>query len=154
MRIEPSVIFYNGMASGPELKRCTAFLLVDMPQYLGSAIERVDLYPRCQTSDPIEQSLLQLNATFQENLQNLPYVRFRRKEKLFEVSYVSKFVYSSSMFGKEKIPLPPPDFECLCREFAWALAQARRRLKKTDDFNIAALEKHLEDRLATLPQYA
>lgn len=138
------------MECGPELNRCAAYLLIDMPPHLGAAIERVDIYPRCQTSDPIDQSLVQLNNRFQENLEKLPFIRFKRKEKLLEVSYLSKFIYSSSM----KPPLPPADFACLCREFAWALTQARKRLKKTDDFNIDLLEKHLEARLATLPQYA
>lgn len=150
MRIVPFIVTYNGMATGPCIKRCVEYLTAEGPASFGTAIERIDIYVRCQTSDPIVPGLEFLMDRFQAGLATLPFVRFRRKAKLFELSYASDWVHSSEMFGAKTIELPPPEFRCLCREFAAALSLVRRRIKKSDSFDMDAFETHLQRRLEGL----
>ena len=53
MEVVPFVVTYNGMATGPCVKRCVEHLMADRQRSFGAAIERVDLYPHCQTREPI-----------------------------------------------------------------------------------------------------
>jgi hypothetical protein len=150
LEVVPFIVYYNGMATGPCIKRCVDFLMEDGPQTFGNAVERIDLYPRCQTRDQITPDLDFLLVRFQIGLKSLPFIRFRRKTRLFEVSYVSSWVHSSEMFGKSIVDLPKPEFHCLCLEFANALLLLRKRLKKTDDFDMNAFETQLQTRIDTI----
>ena len=150
MNIVPLIVFYNGAASGPCIMRCVEYLTAEGPASFGTAIERIDLYPRCQTSEPIIPGPDFLMDRFQAGLATLPFIRFRRKARLFEVSYASEWVYSSAMFGASIVELSPSDFNCLCREFAAALSLVRRRVKKSDDFDVDAFEAHLQRRVESL----
>jgi hypothetical protein len=118
----------------------------------GTAIEQIDVYPRCQMRDPIIPGLEFMLHRFQEGLETLPFIRFRRKARLFEVSYASAWVHSDAMFGASKIELPPSEFDCLVREFAAALSLVRTRVKKSDDFNVDAFEAQLRRRVESLDQ--
>ena len=121
MEIVPFIVTYNGMATGPCIKRCVEYLTAEGPTSFGTAIERIDIYPRCQTRNPIDHGLKFMMDRFQAGLATLPFVRFRRKARLFEVSYASEWVHSSAIFGASTFELPPSKFKCLCREFAAAL---------------------------------
>jgi hypothetical protein len=88
---------------------------------------------------------------FQAGLANLPFIRFRRKARLFEVSYASEWIHSNAMFGARLVELSSSEFNCLCREFAAALSLVRCRVKKSDDFDIDAFEAHLRRRVNSLP---
>jgi hypothetical protein len=151
VEVVPFVVTYNGMATGPAIKRCVAFLLGKRPRGFGAAIERVDLYPHCQTREPILAGLEAMRYGFEARLASLPFVRFRRKIRLFEVAYASQWVHSEAMIGSSETALSPAEFDCLCREFAAALSLIRRRVKRTDDFDVAGLEAHLQRRLESLP---
>lgn len=152
MKIEPSIVTYNGFASGPCVMQCIEYLRAQGPASFGAAIEQIDLYPRCQTSDPIVPGLETMHDRFQADLSTLPFIRFRRKAKLFELSYASEWVHSSAMFEEALIKLPSSEFKCLCREFAAALLFVRRRIKKTDDFDVDAFEYQLQRRVESLDE--
>lgn len=152
MEVVPFIVTYNGMATGPAVKRCLEALLGKRPRSFGSAIQRVDLYPHCQTREPIIAGLESMRERFQARLASLPFVRFRRKLRLFEVAYASQLVHSEAMFGSSAAGLFPAEFDCVCREFAVALSLIRRRVTRTDDFDVAGLEAHLQRRLESLPQ--
>jgi hypothetical protein len=154
VEVVPFLVTYNGMATGPAIKLCVEFLLGKQPRSFGPAIERVDLCPHCQTREPVIAGLDSMRDRFQARLASLPFVRFRRKLQLFEVAYASQLVHSEAMFGSSKAKLSPADFGCLCREFAAALTLIRRRLKRTDAFDAAGLEAHLQRRLDSLPEGA
>ena len=154
MEVVPFVVTYNGMATAPAFKRCVEYLLGKRPQSFGAMIERVNLYPHCQTSEPIIVGLEPMLDRFQARLATLPFVRFRRKLRLFEVAYASQWVHSEAVFGASKVELSPAEFGCLCREFVAALSLIRRRVKETDAFDVAGLEAHLQRRLGSLPQEA
>lgn len=152
MEVVPFVVTYNGMATGPAIKRCVEHLLGAPPPNFGDAIERVDLYPHCQTREPIVAGLEWMQDRFQTRLATLPFVRFRRKLRLFEVAYVSQWVHSKAMFESSELALSPADFDCLCREFVAAMSLIWPRLKRTDTFDVAGLEAHLQRRLESLPR--
>jgi hypothetical protein len=150
VKIVPLIVTYNAMASGPCIKRCVEYLTAEGPASFGTAIEQIDIYPRCQTRDQIVPGLEFMIDRFQAGLATLPFIRFRRKARLFEVSYASEWVHSSEMFGASRIELSPTEFKCLCREFAAALSLVRRRIKKSDDFDVDAFEAHLQRRVESL----
>jgi hypothetical protein len=150
VEIIPFVVTYKGMATGPCIKRCVEYLTAGGPPSFGTAIERIDIYPRCQTRDPITPEFRFMMDRFQAGLASLPFLRFRRKARLFEISYVSAWMHSGEMFGTSKIELPKADFNCLCREFAVALSLMRGRIKKSDDFDMDALDAHLKRRIESL----
>jgi hypothetical protein len=152
LRIVPFIVTYNGGATGPCIDRCVEHLTAEGPSSFGTAIERVDIYIRCQTRDQMVPGLEFLMDRFQAGLATLPFIRFRRKARLFELSYASEWVHSSEMFGASKIELPPTEFNCLCRELAAVLSLVRRRVKKSDDFDIDAFETHLQRRVRSLDQ--
>jgi hypothetical protein len=113
VEVVPFVVTYNGMATGPCIKRCVEHLMAEAPSF-GAAIDRVDLYPHCQTRDPIIAGLELMRDRFQARLATLPFVRFRRQSRLFEVAYASQWVHSGAMF-KAWVDLSPAEFGCLCR---------------------------------------
>jgi hypothetical protein len=151
VEVVPFIVTYNGMATGPCIKRCVEHLMAGAPSF-GAAIERVDLYPHCQTRDPILAGLEFIRDRFQARLATLPFIRFRRKARLFEVAYASQWVHSEALFGASVVNLSPAEFACLCREFAAALALIRRPIKRLDAFDVCEFEAHLQRRLETLPQ--
>jgi len=150
VKVVAFVVTYNGMATGPCIRGCVEHLMADAPNF-GAAIERVDLYPHCQTLDPIIAGLESMLDRFQARLGTLPFIRFRRTARLFEVAYASQWVHSAAMFGSAVVDLPQAEFACLCREFAAALLLARRRIKQSDAFDVAELQSHLQQRLRLLP---
>jgi hypothetical protein len=152
VKIVPFIVTYNGGATGPCITRCIEYLTAEGPVSFGTAIERIDIYVRCQTRDPIVPGLEFVMDRFQAGLATLPFIRFRRKARLFELAYASEWVHSSAMFGASQIDLPPSEFNCLCREFATALSLVRRRVKKSDDFDVDAFEAHLQRRVESLDQ--
>lgn len=149
MEVVPFVVTYNGMATGPAIKRCVEHLMADAPAF-GAAVERMELYPHCHTREPLVAGLGAIAARFQDRLATLPFVRFRRTRRLFEVAYASSFVHRDDLFGAAKIELPSVEFCGLCQEFAAAMLQVRRRLKSSDEFDASGLEAHLQHRLALL----
>lgn len=152
MKIVPLIMAYNSGGSGPCIMRCVEYLTAGGPKSFGTAIEQIEIYARCQTRDPIVPGSQSLMDEFQAGLATLPYIRFQRKAKLFVVSYASEWLYSWAMLGASVIELPSPEFRCLVREFAAALALVRRRIKKSDDFDVDAFETHLQRRVESLDQ--
>ena len=150
MEVVPWVVTYNGMATGPCVRRCVEHLLGDPPRGFGAAIEQMELYPHCQTRDRVLPTLDGMWDRFQVRLGTLPFVRFFRTRRRFEVAYASAFVHREELFGAVKTELPPDEFDVLCREFAAALLLVRRRLKRSDDFDATGLEAHLQQRIAML----
>lgn len=154
MKVTPFVVTYNGMATGPSIKRCVEYLMTDAPSTFGAAIEQVDVYAHCQTTDLIADSFADMNARFQVRLATLPLLRFKRKSCLLEVSYASQILHSDAMFESSSGSLLVAEFNCLCREFAGVLSLARRRLTRSDAFDIDSLDSHLRNRLALLSEDA
>ena len=150
MDIVPFLVTYNGMATGPCVGRCAHYLMAGAPRSFGGAIERVEIYAHCQTREPIIASLSFLYERFQDRLRTLPYLRFRRKARLFEIAYASEFVHDKTLFGSDDVSLPPADFKGWCREFAGALALIRGRVKPSDDFDLDGMDLHLRRRIETL----
>jgi hypothetical protein len=138
------------MATGPCVYRCVEHLLGKPPRSFGAAIEQVELYPHCQTREQTLPTLDGMWDRFQTRLGTLPFVRFFRTRRRFEVAYASAFVHREELFGRAKIELLPAEFILLCREFAAALLLVRRRLKRSDDFDTAE-EAQLQRRLDLLP---
>jgi hypothetical protein len=154
VEVVPFVVTYNGMATGPCLKRCMEHLLGKRPRSFGAAIERVELYAHCQTRDPIIHGLESMRDRFHARLATLPLVWFRRARRLLEVAYASQLVHREELFGAAEADLSAAEFVGLCREFAAALLLVRRRLERSDVFDLAGLEEHLQRRLALLPPEA
>ena len=65
MEVVPFIVTYNGMATGPCVKRCVEYLMADRQHSFGAAIERVDLYPHCQTREPIIAGLKSMRDRFE-----------------------------------------------------------------------------------------
>lgn len=151
MKVVPWVVTYNAMATGPCVSRCVTHLMGKRPKSLGTAIELVELYPHCQSRERVLPTLGNMRDRFQVRLGTLPLVRFYRTRRRFTVSYSSAFIFRDELFGAAKIELPTNEFGLLCREFADALLLVRLRLKRSDNFDLAALEEHLKQRLALLP---
>jgi hypothetical protein len=149
VEVVPFIVTYNGMATGPAIKRCVEHLMTDAPTF-GTAIEQIDLYAHCQTREPILTGLESMESRFQARLVTLPFIRFRRATRLFEVAYASRWVHSDNTFGSAA-ELSAAEFACLCREFAAALSLTRRRIKPSDAFDVVALEAHLQRRLGLVP---
>jgi hypothetical protein len=152
VKIVPFIVIYNGAATGPCINRCVEYLTAKGPASFGAAIERIDIYIRCQTRDPMVPGLEFLMDRFQAGLATLPFIRFRRKARLFELSYASEWLHSSEMFGAANIELPPSEFDCICRELAAVLLLVRRRVKRSDDFDVDAFEAHLQLRVESLEE--
>ena len=142
------------MAYGPCITRCSDYLAPEGADSFGTAIEQIDIYARCQTRDPIIPGLEFMDDRFQAGLKTLPFIRFRRKARLFELSYASDWIHSSEMFGAANIELAPHEFSCLCREFSATLFSMRRRLKKSDDFDVDLFETILQRRVENLDKEA
>jgi hypothetical protein len=150
LRIEPYIVTYNGMACGPCITRCSDYLAPESAASFGTAIEQIDIYARCQTRDPIIPGLEFMMDSFQAGLSTLPFIRFRRKARVLELSYASDWMHSEDMFGTSGIELPRPEFICLCREFAASLFLVRGRLRKSDDFEVDRFELLLQSRVESL----
>lgn len=150
VKVVPWVVTYNGMATGPCVYRCVAHLLGKRPRSFGAAIKQIELYPHCQTRERTLPTLEGIRKRFQTRLSTLPFVRFYRTRRLLEVAYASEFVHREELFEAATIELDPAEFDTLCREFAAALLLVRRRLKRSDDFDAAGLEAHLQRRLDLL----
>jgi hypothetical protein len=150
VEVVPFIVTYNGMASGPCVNRCVEHLMAGAPPSFGAAIERVDIYAHCQTREPVIYSLAFMYERFQGRLTTLPFLRFRRKTRLFEVAYASKLVHAEAMFRSAKTALPPADFNCVCREFADALSLIRHRVKRSDNFDLDGLDAQLKRQLEFL----
>jgi hypothetical protein len=150
MKIVPFIVTFNSMSTGPRLNQCVDFLMTNASPSFGTAIEQIDLYARCQTKDNIPDGLEFLMDRFQKGLTTLPYIRFRRKLRLFEISYESRWVHSSDFFKENGSEFSRSDFDAICREFATSLALVRRRIKKTDDFDVGSFEGHLLRRIDCL----
>lgn len=151
MEVVPFVVTYNSMSTGPCINRCVEHLLGERPRSFGEAIERVELYPHCQTRDPIIPGLASMWDRFQTRLATLPFLRFRRTSRMFEVAYASQLEHREKLFGLTDVELSSAEFVMLCREFAAALLRVCRRLKPSDAFDVDSLEEHLQRRLALLP---
>ncbi|MDX1926975.1 MAG: hypothetical protein SFV81_10675 [Pirellulaceae bacterium] len=151
MEIAPYIVVYNGLVTGPCIRRCIDYLVTDGPSSYGGAVQRIELYPRCHTHDATPPGLNSMMEHFQFGLKSLPFIKFRRKSRLFEISYESVWIHSSEYCGESVIELPANDFNCLCREFATALLLIRKRLKDTDDFDLAAFQSQLRQRIDLLP---
>ena len=152
MKVVPWVVTYNRWESGPWLERCVEYLLGSPPRGFGTAIEVVELHAHCHDPAPTPPLVVEERERFQAQLAVLPLVRFRRSRRRFEVAYASAFVRRVDLRGHLGIVrLSAGEFALLCQEFAAALLLARRRLKRTDDFDLAGLEAHLHGRLALLP---
>ena len=149
MDVVPFIVTYNGMATGPCM-RCIERLMSGAPPSFGTLIERVDIYAHCQTREPLISGLASMYGRFQDRLATMPYLRLRRSTRLFEVAYASQLMHSKSMFGAEESVLSPADFRLACREFAGALSLIRRRVRRSDDFDIDGLDEHLRRRLESL----
>ena len=152
LKIVPYIVTYNGMAYGPCITRCSDYLAPEGAGSFGTAIEQIDIYARCQTRDPIIPGLEFMVDRFQAGLKTLPFIRFRRKARIFELSYASDWIHSSEMFGAADVGLAPDEFSCLCREFSAALFLLRRRLKKSDDFDVELFETILKRRVEDLDE--
>jgi hypothetical protein len=152
LKIVPFIVTYNGGATGPCINRCVEYLTAEGPASFGTAVERIDICIRCQTRAPIVPGLEFLMDRFQAGLATLPFIRFRRKARLFDLSYASKWVHSSEMFAASMIELPLSEFDCLCRELAAVLSFVLRRVKKSDGFDVDAFEAHLQRRVESLDQ--
>ncbi len=150
MEVVPFIVTYNGMAAGPCVNRCAEYVMSAAPQSFGAAIERVDIYAHCQTSEAITSSLRSMDKRFQVRLATLPYLRFRRKARLFEIAYASQFVFAEKLFESDEAVLSLTDFDRLCCEFAEALALIRRRVKPSDDFDLDGLDLHIRRRIQSL----
>lgn len=151
MEVVPFVVTYNSMTTGPCINRAVELLLGELPRSFGEAIERVELYPHCQTRDPIILGLASVRDRFQTRLATLPFLRFRRTARLFEVAYVSQLEHREKLFGLTGEDLSSAEFAMLCRECAAAFLLVCRQLKPTDAIDLDALEEHLQQRLALLP---
>jgi hypothetical protein len=150
VELVPFIVTYNGMAAGPCADRCVEHLMAGAPPSFGAAIERIDIYAHCQIREPINVLLSFMYERFQDRLTTLPFLRFRRKPRLFEIGYVSGFIYAKALFSSNGVALAPADFNCLCREFAAALSLVRRRIRPSDDFDIDGLDVHLRRRIESL----
>ncbi len=106
MKIVPLIVTYNELASGPFSLRCAEYLMAEGTNSFGTAIEQIDIYPRCQTGEPIIPGLEFMSRRFQVGLTKLPYIRFKREARLFEVSYASSWVYSDTKLGSSITELP------------------------------------------------
>ena len=154
MQIFAYMVTYDGGGSGPCIMRCIEYLTAGAPESFGTAIEQIEIYPRCQSRDPIAPDSEFLSDRFQAGLATLPFVRFRRKSKLVEVSYASEWLFSKEHFSASETELPTNEFKCLVREFAEALLMVRQRITKSDDFDLNAFEAHIRRRLEDLDQHA
>ena len=150
MIVVPFVVTYNGMGTGSSIKRCVEFLMADGTPSFGAAIEEVDLYAHCHTREPLIESLASMHERFEARLPTLPYLKFRRKARLFEIAFPSRFLHDESLFGSDEVTLSSAHFDCLCREFAAAMFLIRRRITSSDAFDIDGLESHLQRRLELL----
>jgi hypothetical protein len=147
--VVPYIVTYNGMATGPCVDRCVESLMAGAPPSFGAAIEQVEIYAHCRTREPIIASLSLMHERFQRRLTTLPFLRFRRRTRLFVVAYASELLYEA-LFRSDEAPLSPADFHRLCREFAGALSLIRRRVRRSDDFDLDGLDGHLRRRIESL----
>ena len=150
MKILAYMVTYDSGGSGPCIMRCVEYLTGGAPETFGTAIDQIEIYPRCQSRDPIAPGSEFLIERFQEGLATLPFIRFRRKAKLVEISYASQWLFSKDFFAASDIELPANEFNCLVREFAAALSMVRKRVTKSDDFDVDAFEAHLQRRVQDL----
>lgn len=150
MTVVPWIVTHNGLSTGPCVYECVEHPLGNPPRDFGTAVEQIELYPRCQTRGKVLPSLDEMWDRFQSLRSNPPFVRFRRTRRLVEITYTSDFVYREELFGAVPMKLTPAEFVGLCREFADALMLIRRRLKRSDDFDLAGLEAHLQLRVSQL----
>lgn len=150
MRAAVFVTTYNGLAAGPFVSCCIDFLLDEAPN-LGAAIDVIELYPHCDTSDPIPPTQSGMVERFESRLQTLPIVRVYRRYRRAFVSYRSAWTHSSAFFGRE---ISHPDlltFNANTGEMADALDLLRTKFKASDDFDVSAFRSHLRKRMTALP---
>ena len=75
-----------------------------------------------------------------------------RKKRLVEISYHSSLGSEEELLGEPPVPLTPDLLERGSREILQALTLLRRKVKRTDDFDIDRFLSYAESRLLTLPR--
>jgi len=162
-------ITYNGMASNHLVQLAGSYLLQGTPRSLGSAIKTFEFYPHIKTRAKALPTLGGMKEEFAPRLALLeakPRVAFLRRWARFDISYVSKLGDEEELVPRDREdgeePAPGPAkrdprealklFRAAAQEIASTLLLARTRLKKSDGFDWDRFARHLEDRLAALPE--
>jgi hypothetical protein len=154
MEIDVSIVTYNGGGGHPVVSFVGDFLLLDAERGFGSAIARVDLYPRAKNSGPPAKSLGDMADEFEAHLKELPLIWFKRKSRLVEIAYQTHIASAEELMSQRAKPPSLRLFHAACREVVSVLALIAKRIKRSDDFDLARLDIHLQARLNQMPQTA
>jgi uncharacterized protein YfeS len=152
--IETDILFvtYNGGGGHPVLSWIGDFLLLESHNRLGKAISKIELYPRVLSRGHPEKTLGSLFERFQDGLNELPRIWFKRKKGLVEIAYQCQIIDADEILGESKPKtVTYSQFGAACHEVVAVLKLLGKRLKPTDDFDFSAFERHLEKRLIHLP---
>ncbi len=151
MKIDISIVTYNGGGGHPVLSFVGDFLLLGAPNSFGSAITSVDMYAHLRSSRPAEESQEELRERFEERTKTLPLAWFKRKQFLFEIAYLSELGSAEDLFEQSSKSVSLSLFHDACREIVSAVSIMKKRLKKAADFDFDAFDSYLHRRLEQLP---
>lgn len=139
---------YNCYGGHPTLSLLGDFLLLDAPDF-GDAIKEIELILRFADSGPPERTLEGMYESFHANQATMPLVTYRRSKGRMEIA-----VASSVMDGRDWKASRELSLELFKRGFdevIQALSLMRKRLKKTDAFDLDAFLAHCEAGRRSIP---
>jgi hypothetical protein len=151
MRILIGFRTYDGMG-GHEVLDCVAdFLLLNAPASFGPALEKVELLPHLENRRIPRSISPDWRKYFGERLAKLPRTVFQRRNRRFELSYLSHLGMAEDLAGEDSQRLSVPLFHRACHEVVSALSLIRESLTPADKFDFEAFNSCLQRRLQRLP---
>jgi uncharacterized protein YfeS len=132
LKIDTSTVTYLRGGGLSPYSYVRALLTTRLGRY-GTAITRVELYPRLPLpagSEPVNDNYFD---KWQSALDKLPYVNFLRKQQRFEIAFRSNHFNAADM---DNWGMTADKIRLAGEEIADALQLVRKRLKSTDDFDV------------------
>jgi len=151
MRIFIGFRTYDGMG-GHEVLDCAAdYLLLNAPASFGAALENIVLLPHLENRHIPRSISPDRRKYFGDQLAKLPRTVFQRRNRRFELSYLSHLGMAEDLASRGPQRLSIPLFHRACHEVVSALSLSRESLAPTDNFDFEAFNSCLQRRLQRLP---
>ena len=152
MNITVSHRLYNSFGGHRSISLVSALLEYEMPQF-GDAVHELEITINFYHDGPARKTLEKMQEEFHKRLETLPKCIFYRKKRRLSLEIEGKFTTGHEIESNQKPPISiNPEWVKAALEavidFSYLIQQ---KLKKSDDFDYAAFQGHLNSVLNNIP---
>lgn len=151
LKIYIGFLTYDGMGGHEVLDGVANFLLLNAPASFGPAIETIVIHAHLENKRLPRSISPERRKYFRERLAKLPLMVFQRRNRRFELSYLSHLGMAEDLAGEDSQRLSVALFRRACHEVVSALSMIRESLAPGDKFDFEAFDSCLQRRLQRLP---